>query len=106
MEVPILVRHKCPSHPCSIISFNDKIQFLYNQNNFIANEALLKELFDYNNSINLKVKNDNKLLTLADENPEYLENLNKNLNFYPIEINKTNMFIQLNFTEKQNISRG
>ena len=70
------------------------------------NESLLKEIFDYNNSINLKVKNDNKLVTLADENPEYLENLNNNLTFYPIEINKTNMFIQLNFTDKQNISRG
>ena len=61
---------------------------------------MLKEIFDYNNSINLKVKNDNKLVTLADENPEYLENLNNNLKFYPIEINKTNMFIQLNFTDK------
>ena len=64
------------------------------------NESLLKEIFDYNNSINLKVKNDNKLVTLADENPKYLENLNNNLIFYPIEINKTNMFIQLNFTDK------
>ena len=67
---------------------------------------MLKEIFDYNNSINLKVKNDNKLVTLVDENTDYLKILNNDLKFYPIEINKTNMFIQLNFTDKQNISRG